>query len=215
MTRRSTLLFVAWVTLWPLAVGAQPAASPIDPVRTGDRWIFELKDEISGEIRGTYVKLATEISDREIVTTITRRGEERSQLIVFDRDWNRIDDSTWKYRPNDGSGIRLPLAVGKEWQFEGHASNLQTGVVQKITGSSKVVAQESVTTPAGAFDTFKIETRVRRLNTNDPSRGSEGEIVVWYAEQINHWVRRTETNRAEGRMRFKRTGEVVEFGRKQ
>lgn len=215
MTRRSTLLFAGLITLWPLVAAAQPADDLLDPVRVGDRWLFEFKDELSGEVKGIFAQVVTDVSEREIVTAVSRRGEEQTRLIAFDRDWNRIDDSLWKYRPNDGTGIKPPLGVGKEWRFENDASNMQTGAVLKTTGSSKVIAQEAVTTPAGSFDAFKIETRVRQVNTRDNTRDSETEVVFWYVPRINQWVRRTDTVRIEGRTRSKLTSELMDFSRKQ
>ena len=29
-----------------------------------------------------------------------------ARQIVFDRAWNRVDDSVWKYRPSDGTAFR-------------------------------------------------------------------------------------------------------------
>jgi tetratricopeptide (TPR) repeat protein len=67
----------------------------------------------------------------------------------------------------------------------------QTGAASKGSVVSKVVGQETVTTPAGTFDTFKIETRVQNINASDPSQLSQYENITWFSPQVNHWVRRT------------------------
>jgi hypothetical protein len=126
--------------LWPQALSAQSSDETNDPVRVGDRWIYDTKDEITGEPKGTYVAVVTEVSDKEIVTNVSFRGRDGSQLVVLDHDLNRVDDSIWKYHPNDGQGVRLPLAVGKEWRFEYDARNMQTGAVLRTSGVAKVVA---------------------------------------------------------------------------
>jgi hypothetical protein len=70
---------------------------------------------------------------------------------------NRIDDSMWKFKAHDGVGIRSPLTVGKEWRSEFESNNMQSGMVLRGTVGSKVAAQETATTEAGTFDTFRIE----------------------------------------------------------
>jgi hypothetical protein len=133
---------------------------------------------------------------------------------VLDYDLNRIDDSVWKYKSNDGQGVRLPLAVGKTWRFEYIATNMQNGAVLRSTSVSKVVAQETVTTPAGTFETFKIERKVTQYNAADAAKESRTDIVIWYAPTINRWVRRTFATRIEKRVRSSGSEELTDFNRK-
>jgi hypothetical protein len=217
MTHRWVLLLAlaacVAASLWPRDLAAQ-AQNEGDGVRVGDRWIFEEKDEITGEPKGTYSAIVTEVSEKEIVTNVNVRGRNGSRMIVFDHDWNRVDDSIWKYKPNEGGGIRLPLEVGKQWRSEYDAVNMQTGAILRTTALSKVVAQEAVTTPAGTFDTFKIERHLRQVNTVDRSKGSETDIVMWYAPRINHWVKRTFLTKVEHRTRSNNSEELTDFSRK-
>jgi hypothetical protein len=117
-----------------------------------------------------------------------------------------------KFRPNDGQGIRPPLAVGKEWraEYEGRA---QTGVAAKGSVLSKVVGRETITTPAGTFDTFKIETRVQNINASDPSQLSQYENVTWFAPQVNHWVRRMLVTKIRNRTTSSISEELTDFSR--
>jgi hypothetical protein len=48
----------------------------------------------------------------------------------------------------------------------------------------------------------------------DPSRIIETEFLMWFAPQINHWVRRTFISRVEKRVRATTTDELVEVIRK-
>jgi hypothetical protein len=71
-----------------------------------------------------------------------------------------------------------------------------------------------ITTSAGTFATFKIESKRREINATDPSRSWDYENVGWYAPQINFWVRRTYLTRVQKRMTANTSQELVEFGRK-
>jgi hypothetical protein len=82
------------------------------------------------------------------------------------------------------------------------------------SGTAKVVAQESVTTRAGTFDTFKIETSLQFQNANDPTKKYQAVFQIWYAPVIDHWVKRSAVSRSEGRVREKSTIELVEYGRR-
>jgi hypothetical protein len=40
-------------------------------VRVGDRFTYDTKDEITGDPKGTYVAVVTEVSEKEIVTSVS------------------------------------------------------------------------------------------------------------------------------------------------
>jgi hypothetical protein len=60
--------------------------------------------------------------------------------------------------------------------------------------------QETLETPAGTFEAFKIESRRRAIAAADPSKSWEYENTEWYAPQINHWVRRMLLTRRQNRV---------------
>jgi hypothetical protein len=214
MPLKQALCLAAMVLVWPAVVVAQ--SSHDEPsVRAGDRWTYETKDEITGEGSGTVVDVVTEVSDKEFDVRRAKRGGSGGWLIAYDHEWNRLDNSVWKFKPNDGQGIRVPLVVGKEWQAEFESSNMKNGTVLEGAVRTKVAARESITTAAGTFDTFRLETHTSTHVTEDPSKVADNEVVTWYAPQINHWVKRTTTFRVEKRIRSSISEELVDFGRKQ
>ena len=77
-----------------------------------------------------------------------------------------------------------------------------------------MIAQESVTTPAGTFDTFKIEASFQIQNANDPTSKVQAVQQTWYAPAIDHWVKRSFVSRSDARVREKNTIELVEYGRR-
>jgi len=182
-------------------------------VLPGDRWVYEVKDEITGDLKRTTTVVVLDVSEKEINTRMSVRGAARPFETVFDRNWNRIDDGIWKFRPSDGAGVQTPLQVGKEWRFENKSTHAN-GTALSTTGQSKVVGEEKVTTSAGTFETFKIEIRMRHVNANDQTKASTVNATLWYAPTVNRWVRRTNETRIEGRVRDSHTEELVDYSRK-
>ena len=204
----------------PPAASAPPAAEPanspepMEEVRLGDHWTYEFRDDITGELKSTITNTVTDVSDSEISTRIAQLGNPGSGYQTFDRSWNLTNNGIWRHTPNDGTGIRPPLTVGKTWTFKSTDFNSTAGISWKRSGTSKVVGQESVTTRAGAFDTFKIETSFQIQNANDPTKKLQAVQQAWYAPVIDHWVKRTFVSRSDGRVRDKSTIELVEYGRR-
>ena len=215
MTRLRTALSMALMMSFSWAASAQSPEDAANPVRVGDFWTYDTKDEITGKTTRTYTGTVSEITPAEIVTHITFRANNGTALVAFDYQWNRIANGEWRFKPNDGHGIRFPLAIGKEWRSEYVASNVRTGVNLKGSYLTKVVEQETVMSPAGSFETFKVERQVKEYNSADPSRSTETQFILWYAPQINHWARRTITTKVEKRLTSNETDELIEFGPKQ
>jgi hypothetical protein len=188
-------------------------AGDLAGVLPGDRWVYEVKDEITGDLKRTTTVVVLDVSEKEINTRMSVRGAARPFETVFDRNWNRIDDGIWKFRPSDGAGVQTPLQVGKEWRFENKSTHAN-GTALSTTGQSKVVGEEKVTTSAGTFETFKIEIRMRHVNANDQTKASTVNATLWYAPTVNRWVRRTNETRIEGRVRDSHTEELVDYSRK-
>jgi hypothetical protein len=193
-------LFVFMVTFGTVCTASAQVAD-IAGVLPGDRWVYEITDEISGDLKLTTTVFVLDVSEQEINTRVSMRGSSARQ-VVFDRNWNRI------------AGIKKPLQVGKEWRFESKATHFQNGTALTITGESKVVGEEKVTTGAGTFDTFKIETKMRQVNSNDQTKASTINAVLWYAPSVNRWVRRTYKLQIEGRLRDSNTEELADYSRK-
>jgi hypothetical protein len=198
----------------PPAVESPNSPESMEDAQLGDHWTYELRDDITGDVKSTITNTVTDVSGTEISTRIGVLGNSNSGYQTFDRSWNLTNNGVWRYTPNDGNGIRPPLAVGKTWSFKSTDINSTAGVSWKRTGTSKVVAQESVTTGAGTFDTFKIETSFQIQNANDPTKKLQAVQQTWYAPVIDHWVKRSFASRSDGRVREKNTVELVEYGRR-
>jgi hypothetical protein len=185
-----------------------------EDAQTGDHWTYDFRDDITGDVKSTITNTVTDVSASEISTRSALLGNANSGYQTFDRSWNLTNSGTWRYTPNDGTGIKAPLTVGKTWSSKATALNSAAGVSWKRSVTSKVLAQESVTTRAGTFDTFKIETTIQEQNANDPTKKVQVVQQTWYAPAIDHWAKRTAVSRADGRVREKNTTELVEYGRR-
>jgi hypothetical protein len=200
----------------PLAVQPSKAVVPMEQPLAGDHWTYEIRDEITGKIAATRTHLVTEVTPRQISIRVDTLGKsDPGGQIVYDRSWNVTVSGLWKYSPHDGAGIQPPLEVGKSWNFRGSENNASGGFIWNRSGKSKVIAQEMVTTKAGTFETFKIETSMSRKSVKDPTRKGEATAVTWYAPAVDHWVKRTFVVRVDNHLLTNNTIELTEYGRKQ
>jgi hypothetical protein len=199
------------------AASVQPAKAlvPMEEPQPGDRWTYEVRDEITGSVTATRENVVTEVTPTEISVRFKNLGTNNAGFSVYDRSWNLVQDRPWRYSPHDGSGIQSPLAIGKTWPVQTNNINSANGNIWKRSGTSKVVGQESVTTKAGTFDTFKIETTFTGRNVNNPTLKNEVTALTWYAPAIDHWVKRTFVSRADKHLQISNSIELVDYGRKQ
>jgi hypothetical protein len=215
----------AWAQQAPAPAAAPPDAAtsakpekvvvPMAEPKVGDRWTYEVRDEITGAITATRENVVTDVTPAEITVRYKNLGNNNEGFNVYDRSWNVVEDRPWRFSPHDGTGIQSPLAVGKTWPVQTNNINSANGNVWKRSGTSKVVGQESVTTKAGTFDTFKIETSFSARNANNPTLKNEVTSLTWYAPEIDHWVKRTFVSRANKHLQISTLIELIEYGRKQ
>jgi hypothetical protein len=190
------------------------AQDKMEEVQIGDHWTYEFRDDITGDVKSIITNTVTDLSDSQIGIRITWAGRSNSNSQTFDRSWNLINYGVHRYSPNDGTGIQAPLAVGKTWPVKSTDINSTSGFIAKHSGTSKVTAQESVTTPGGTFDTLKIETSYQIQNTNNATDKAQVVMQTWYAPAIDHWVKRSFTMRYHGRVTANNTVELVDYGRR-
>jgi hypothetical protein len=198
----------------PPTLEAPNSPEPMEDPLTGDHWTYEVRDDITGDIKSTITNTVTDVSGADVSIRVGVLGNPNSGYQTFDHSWNLINNGIWRYSPNDGTGVRAPLTAGKTWSIRGIDVNTTAGVSWKRSGTAKVVAQESVTTRAGTFDTFKIEISLQFQNANDPTKKYQAVFQTWYAPVIDHWVKRSFVSRFDGRVRDKNTTELVEYGRR-
>jgi DUF3108-like len=198
------------------AATAAPSKAVIDMAAPapGDHWTYELHDQITGEVKRTFTQIVTDTTATDVSVRVEVVGKSETNFVNYDRSWNVVKNGVWSFSPNDGTGVRLPLSAGQTWTFQSDILNSSNGVARKRTGRSKVIGAESLTTKAGTFDTFKIETSYSVRNVNNPLQAQFTE-VTWYAPAIDHWVKRTYEMRTDGQLRENNFVELTDYGRKK
>ncbi|WP_315702112.1 MULTISPECIES: hypothetical protein [unclassified Bradyrhizobium] len=198
---------------------APPAAEAPVPVameepRQGDHWTYEIRDEISGKVTSKRTDTVTEVTPTAIAIRYTN-DRDKAGFQVYDRNWNAKTADAMKYTPNSGLGVVQPLKVGSTWPIKVEQTNTEKGFTWRWAGQSKVSGEEKITTKAGTFETFKIETTYTFYPINNPGRKSEAVMQTWYAPAVDHWVLRTNTVRTDNMLRVNSKIELVAYGRKE
>lgn len=198
----------------PAPTQPQDQEETMDPPMVGDYWTYDVRDELTGELKFSTTTLITDVTPTELALRAQSPTFPGPGVFIYDRFWDQKTNPAWRYSPNDGTGVKLPLNVGSAWKFEDDALYAARGLSFKNVGSSKVVGQESLTTSAGSFDTFKIETSINGRNANDPTKKFESKITTWYAPSIDHWVKRISKSSFNGRVDDNSSMELVDYGRR-
>jgi hypothetical protein len=223
LCRAAIILFTVVFTTAALAQAAAPENNPpaaaslsssMEPPLMGDHWTYELRDEITGTLKSTIVNVITKVSPDDIDIRTETVGTAGYGYIVYDHSWNVKDTGTWKYFPGDGSGVKTPLKVGTNWIFESSDTYAARAISTKRTGASKVVAQETVTTAAGTFDTFRVETTATVRSANDPVNKFALTMTTWYAPSVDHWVKRMSKVTVNDHLQQNTSLELVAYGRR-
>lgn len=196
------------------SAASEETAESMEPPLPGDHWAYEFKDEIAGTVKGTSSNVITDVSPTEISLRAENIGRPGISYWVYDRLWNVKSGPIWKFSPHDGTGIKLPLKVGSTWQFQSKDTFTARAGSFRRSGSSKIVGEESITTHAGTFQAYRIETSIKMNNIADPSKSSTLAMTTWYVPSINHWVKRTSKITTQGHVIENYTVDLIEYGRR-
>jgi len=188
------------------AATAAPVIEKID-VRPGDRWTYQVIDDITGETRSTVVHTVTEIKDNtySVQSTFTPYGQSvgSSALQVFDEDWNLLEDQVWTQNPaNPSTGIQLPLKLGAQWKVHLTSSRKTPPEAHvNVDATAKVVAYEPVILKFNkTYDAFKLEVDETLTNSATPSSVVTTKTTMWFAPTVNRYVKRIYESRVNDRL---------------
>jgi hypothetical protein len=199
----------------PNVATASDSGDQMDPPMLGDHWTYDIRDEITGELKNTLTTTITDLTPTDIALRLQSQAYSQGpSVFIYDRSWNLKNTPTWRFSPTDGSGIKMPLAVGNTWKFRYDQIRTGYGTTFKNVGASKVAGTESIKTDAGTFEALKIETSVTGHNANDSTKRFESTIVTWYVPSIDHWVKRTVKSAFNGNVDENDSLELVDFGRR-
>jgi hypothetical protein len=188
------------------AVESAPVVDKID-VKPGDRWTYQVIDDVTGETKSTAVHTVTEIKDKtySVQSSFTPYGQSVSNttLQIFDEDWNLVEDALWSNKPaNPSTGIRLPLKLGAQWTTH-LITNRKTppDAHFNVDATTKVLAYEPVILKFNkTYDAFKLEIDETLTNSANPSSVVTIKATLWYAPSVNRYVKRIVESRVNDRL---------------
>jgi hypothetical protein len=199
---------LAATVLTTLSAASVAQAEP----QAGDRWSYSYRDDLTGEDKGVANFVVLQADGREIVVRHNVRGKDGPRTMYFTPQWARIDDNLWKFGPHDGLNIPNNPRVGRQWRIDHVAENLRTGMRLNVTGTARISGMDQITTAAGTFEAYRIDVADRRTNA-DSYAVAEGRTTIWYAPQVDRWVRRKFEIYVDGRLREATSDELIEVAR--
>jgi len=219
---RSLAMAVAFAIAGGCAAFADDDTKPSDPnppvnpkveVSRGDRWTYEVRDDITDELKTILDFAVTDVTDSEIDTraryTNTATNAETNSVQVFDPNWRMKDNGGATFRPgNDQTGIPTDLQVGKTWPFHFDMVRINPPANFRFVGKATVESWERVAVANGlAYDAFKVvyNSAVSPVVNN---RKWEEHVELWYAPSANRYVKRRYESRQNGKL-FEATVETL------
>ena len=181
---------------------AAPAAPDNPPIKVavGDSWTYDMRDQASGEAKGTIAFEVTKVSDAGIETreTVTKKaGDAKATATeLFDPRWRMKDNGKFEFRPYlPNTGAPDDLKVGKDWKFRYEVVKKDGGASQVFSGAGKVESFERLKLPNGAsFDAFKIDVKFA------DKRRRETHTVMWFAPSAHRLVKRVDEIRENDKL---------------
>jgi hypothetical protein len=182
-----------------------PPASVKIEVARGDRWTYEVRDDVTDELKTILDVAVTDVSDSEIDTRVrftnASTNAESTAVQVFDPRWRLKDNGAAIYRPAlDHFGIPADIQVGKTWSYNFEMSRINPPGNFKFAGKAKVESWERVSVRNGlAYDAFKIVFNSAATPVVN-NRKLEEHIVQWYAPAANRYVKLVYESRQNGKL---------------
>jgi hypothetical protein len=196
-----------------LTLGCVPSVAQGETIRAGvgTEWVYRLTDNITNK-QSTKTVLVTEVAQEEITVRITWTLTGYINTWIYDKDWDVLQDATWKYVPNSGTGIRR--TVDANWSQKVEASKQEPGgwvkqATPRVVG--RAVGSEQMTTEAGTFDRIKLEVTYKGHAKLTPQSEVTITHTYWFAPEIDHWVKQVTETRVSGKLQQKWTEELLHY----
>lgn len=211
-TTRFAVVAICGTLLSTAAVFAQVGPAPMPTPVVGDVAKYRTIDLWNkSELRTTQTELVEIQADRMVTrdTTSTRTTPRTS---YFTREWQPCRSLRDADQPVCAGALSFPMQVGNKHRFEklpwsngeGHSS-----------GDCEVAAAESITVPAGTFDTLKLECSGYWTRVFGGTFVGREKTTIWYAPKISWIARLAYTNfNSSGKLDTQELVELVEFTRK-
>ena len=132
----------------------------------------------------------TEVSNGQYKTRHTRDNRPEVYEGLYDKDWSTAlsGSSGSKFEP-PSKVLDFPLEPGKQWKHS-YKMTTRAGGVGTADMETRIVGAEKIKTPAGEFDTVRVDAKGYIGFGSGPGRGGfHLTQSVWYAPSIDRLVR--------------------------
>jgi hypothetical protein len=173
---------------WGLSAWAQPNGSTKPVFKVGDVAVYTVNNRADKRIDEETVTV-TAVESELIRFSHVRPGREPAEIEgQFTPDMRQVQSGTSGTRFDPPIPLAMiPMVVGDSWKSASEMVALNKAR-SKTDFTYKVVATEKLTTPAGDFETFKIESDgwVTGISWQGSLRVTQS---LWYAPSIGRVVR--------------------------
>ena len=184
---------VKQMALWLLAgcsvaAWAQPDGNAKPTFKVGEVAVYTVNDRADNKVFEETTTVTAVTADAIRFNHVRSDGEPAGLVGVFTPDLRLVQAGSNGMRFDPPIQlIKQPMAVGDSWKSVYESVGLNQAR-SKGDFDAKVVATEKVTTPAGTFDTFRIESGgwVTGISWTGSVRVAQ---VQWYAPSIGRLVR--------------------------
>lgn len=181
MPNKATALLLA------LGLAAASAQETIRPAKPGDVHVYGTQQKMDRKSFEETVTI-TAVEGAQIRTRHVRDDRSPPTEGLYGRDWSvfKSGASGSSFEPPSPM-LAPPLEVGKAWEAA-YLVNTANGGRSRVKMAYKVAAREKLATPAGEFDTWRIESSGYVNGVSWPG-GFGVQQKAWYAPAIDRLVR--------------------------
>ncbi len=166
----------------PVAFELKDGAATLPDLKAGDIWRYLETDQ------RTNVK--TRDIEKRLVSFANGRwtGTENGGTYQITPNLSLIESSNSKTTNGERNDFVFPLKPGTKWAQKYSWSNLISGNTGGFEAEARVLSSEKIKTPAGEFDTFKVE--IKGFWNNATGQNGRSSEILWYAPAVRNIVQR-------------------------
>lgn len=143
-------------------------------LRAGDEYLVEVRDRFTNVLAARTRLTVTGVTARAVELN---NGDLRlSPLGSPVQDADGVYDPPLPYFPAE-------FSLGKSWYGVSHRKTAAGDVLETITGTHRIVRKETITVPAGTFETWVVQSRLARNLSRNP-----GYSFTMRAAEVETWI---------------------------
>ena len=175
--------FIGGATLF---IASAVAAQSIDAIdwKPGYKWKYKVVDGFTKLESGTTEKVVLSVADGAYLTKHVGTAGQSDESVQSDGSHIRampVGNGMFAYNQ-----VKFPLAVGNKWESTYFYKARSNGALGKNESECKVAEREKVASPAGEFDSYRIECRGYWYANGFSGRMED---TLWYAPNVKWLVK--------------------------